>query len=173
VNARPTLAAAVLLGCGVLLTACASDGGYAYDLRPSDIAGTWTAAGDLDAVLTFDADGSVIATSWPRTVMCSAEVAEQTSELDDAATVDFEGTWKLHAGAPGGSLPDVQLNVPADVCPEDSPQGFLWRGSDDRVSLCFPLGTSDPDSFQTNRMLVLQSGHQGPLRGPERTGGHR
>lgn len=156
VNGRWGIAAGILVTCG-LLAGCVSDGGYAYETRADDLTGSWSAGRELATRLELASDGTATGVAWPRSVMCAGQGAERSDELSKSPTVDFEGEWKFYAGEPGTSLPDIQLSVPADVCPDGSPHGFLWRDPAGHISLCFPLGTSDPDSFQAHRMFILQA----------------
>lgn len=142
--------------CG-LLTACSSaDGHYAFDLRSEDMIGTWVATGNLETSLELASDGTFSASSWPQNVMCSGKEAEFTSELAGIPAVDFTGRWDFYKGSEGLSLALVRLNPATDICPDGTPQGYLWESTDNRVSICIPLGTVDADNFQFDRTLVLQ-----------------
>lgn len=158
--------------CGLLLSACSyTDGEYPFDLQAEDLVGTWTSDEVSDVVLDLalddtvsaDADGIASALSWPRNAACSDEGAKYTSELVDAPTLDFAGRWTYWPGTEGNSLPDIEVDVPDDGCPSGGPHGCLWRDLDGRISICFPLGVQDPDTFSWDRMLVLR------LQGAERS----
>lgn len=145
-----------LVMCG-LLSACSSTGGhYAFDVRNEDMVGTWVATGDLGTRLELASDGTLSASAWPRNVMCSGKEAEFTSELAGAPTVDFTGRWRFDKGDEELYLAFIRLYVDGGVCPDGTPQGYLWEGTDNRVSICIPLGNPDPDNFQFDRTLVLQ-----------------
>lgn len=155
VNRRSWVMVGVLVACG-MLSACSSDGQYAFDRTAEDMAGSWTATGDLKTVLHLAPDGSFSADSWPLNVACAGADAEYVAEISGAATADLAGEWNFYGGSKGSSLPDVTLSVLDDACPDGEPRGYVWEGEDRTISLCFPLGTADPDSFQSNRMLVLR-----------------
>ena len=144
VNRRWGTVAGILVTCG-LLAGCVPDGGYAYETRADDMTGSWSAGRGLATRLELASDGTATGVAWPRSVMCAGQDAERSDELPKSTTVDFGGDWKFYAGKPGTSLPDIQLSVPADVCPDGSPHGFLWRDPGGLRSRQLPSG-QDVDS---------------------------
>ena len=142
---RRWMAVTALLCRGLLLSACAyTDGEYPFDLEADDLVGTWTSdeVGDvvldlaLDDTVSAEADGIASALWWPRNAACSGEGAKYTSELAYAPTLDFAGSWTYWPGTEGNSLPDIEVDVPDDLCPSGGPHGYLWRALDGRISIC-------------------------------------
>jgi hypothetical protein len=94
----------------VSLTGCYSQGHHPEaTAQASDIVGTWVAEQDsgTDATITFDGDGTFVATAYPKVILCAAVGT-------DAA--DGHGTWALDDGHDVPPRPRVALDwIPEDV----------------------------------------------------------
>lgn len=152
-SARWMLSVAVIASA-LTLTGCALRN-IAYDVDERELVGAWgQESGDHAMSLVISADGTFVASSWPRNLVCSARSADTVEDLNGDDLVDFGGSWRSLSPDLGYSL---VFSIESGDCARTGWSSDVWDSGSGELELrIFLDSVMDPDSATDSQIFWMR-----------------